>query len=199
MKRFLATAALAAAFAAPAFAQANNIAEVPPEKAANANGQVIVEGVTEDQQVNTKVVPPGEAATAVAADPKPLVSASPTQAVDQQFTEVKPATAPMTAADGTKWVLEPGATKEVAIAANGEVIAKPVADIVESNKRYNTEDLAKAQLAALDGSAAPDVTSKPATDRDATTAPTAQPLFERKTLTAQAATEATQATASGGQ
>jgi len=134
MKKLLVSAALAAALAAPAFAQQPPATPETIQSNVTAQGQVSVQGAepaTVDATQPTEIAPAAEA-------PQPLTSVSIDTTVDET---------PAATVETTTEIITPVSTRPVLNAENP--IAPEVQAIVETKKGYTTADIAKAQHEAM--------------------------------------------------
>jgi hypothetical protein len=133
MKFVLATAALAAVFAAPAFAQ-------PPTVA--AEGNLRVEGIAPDKvlgAIDTGKLVDEQPQPAPAAEAPPVLNSV---TIDTHVTET-----PVATVATTTEVIAPISTRPAIDPANP--IAPEVQAVVEAKSNYTTQDLVQAQLAAV--------------------------------------------------
>jgi hypothetical protein len=139
MKRILASVALAAILAAPAFAQ-QPPTDTVPSSSVTAEGSVRVEGVAPDKvlgAIDTKELVDGATSTA-AQPPQPKTQVTVETKVDETST----------ATIETKTeVIEPVSDRPTLDPSNP--IAPEVKAVVDGKTRYTTEDIAEAQLAAV--------------------------------------------------
>lgn len=138
MKRLLASAALAAALAAPAFAQQPPATpDTVQSNTVTTQGQVTVQGAepsTVEPAAPTEVAP----ATEVTDAPQPLTSITIDTAVDET---------PSATVETTTEIITPVSTRPTLDAANP--IAPEVQAIVAAKKNYTTADIVKAQHEAM--------------------------------------------------
>lgn len=139
MKRILASAALAALLAAPAFAQ-QPPTDTVPSSSVTAEGSVRVEGVAPDKVL-------GAIDTTELVDGATSPAGQPPQPKTQVTVETKVDETPTATIETKTEVIEPVSDRPPLDPSNP--IAPEVKAVVVGKARYTTEDLADAQLAAV--------------------------------------------------